>query len=161
VVLRTLSKAFALAGARCGCLVGDPRWWSCWVVDSTVRTALAQYRGRVVSTADAATHHDARALQVILSERERLYTALTTLPRVRQVWPSTANFLLVDCVDAERCLRDAIEAGLLVRDMRRQPAWARRCASASAVRNKTTACCKPGDDMSTREKSCSSTATAP
>ena len=46
------------------------------------------------SAADASTS--------ILSERERLIAELARLPLIRRVWPSDANFLLVDCVDADQ-----------------------------------------------------------
>jgi histidinol-phosphate/aromatic aminotransferase/cobyric acid decarboxylase-like protein len=37
---------------------------------------------------------------------------------VRSVWPSDANFLCIECSDAERFLRDSMAAGLIVRDLR-------------------------------------------
>ena len=38
------------------------------------------------------------------------------------MWPSDANFLLVDCRDAERCMRASIAGGSIVRDLRANPA---------------------------------------
>jgi histidinol-phosphate/aromatic aminotransferase/cobyric acid decarboxylase-like protein len=37
------------------------------------------------------------------------------------VWASDANFILVDCIDADRVLRAAAAVGLIVRDPRSQP----------------------------------------
>ena len=37
------------------------------------------------------------------------------------MWPSAANFLLVDCVDATAVLNAAAAARLLIRDVRREP----------------------------------------
>jgi histidinol-phosphate/aromatic aminotransferase/cobyric acid decarboxylase-like protein len=51
-------------------------------------------------------------------ERERLRAALETKKSVRRVWPSVANFLLIDCVDPEATLAAARDARLLIRDMR-------------------------------------------
>ena len=56
-----------------------------------------------------------------LAERERLATGLAASPRVVKVWPSAANFLLVEFRDAGAALRDIAAAGLLVRDFRSQP----------------------------------------
>jgi histidinol-phosphate aminotransferase len=122
VVLRTLSKAYALAGARCGVLIGDP--------------ALVEFLGRlippyalpspsieaVLRAIDPAQKaaRDTR-IQLILDERERLAAGLARLARIRAVWPSATNFILVDCEDVERCFRAGIAAGLLVRDVRKQP----------------------------------------
>jgi histidinol-phosphate aminotransferase len=122
VVLRTLSKAFALAGARCGALIGDP--------------AVIEFLGRLIppyalpspsiEAALEALELSRRAavnarVQSIANERTRVAAAMARLSSIRKVWPSAANFLLVDCVDAGRCLRAAIAAGLLVRDVRGQP----------------------------------------
>lgn len=122
VVLRTLSKAFALAGARCGALIGDP------AVVEFLRRLVPPYalpspsieavlEGLQPSQLAAV---NARA-QAIGNERTRVAAAMARLSSIRKVWPSAANFLLVDCIDAGRCLRTAAAAGLLVRDVRGQP----------------------------------------
>jgi histidinol-phosphate/aromatic aminotransferase/cobyric acid decarboxylase-like protein len=41
---------------------------------------------------------------------------------VEKVWPSDANFLLVDCRDADRFMSNSLAAGLIVRDLRAHPA---------------------------------------
>lgn len=122
VVLRTLSKAFALAGARCGALIGNP--------------AVVEFLGRLIppyalpspsiEAALEALEPSQRVavnarVQAIQNERTRVAAAMTRLPSIRTVWPSAANFLLVDCIDAGRCLRAAVAAGLLVRDVRGEP----------------------------------------
>jgi len=119
VVLRTLSKAHALAGARCGALLGDPA-----LVD-LLKRMIPPY-ALPAPTIEAALHAlEAPQLafskarrELIVAERARLATALARVPSVRKVWPSAANFLLVECVDPERAFRAAIEAGLLIRDVR-------------------------------------------
>ncbi|MGC4027859.1 MAG: aminotransferase class I/II-fold pyridoxal phosphate-dependent enzyme [Steroidobacteraceae bacterium] len=54
----------------------------------------------------------------MLAERARLAAALAALPGIGRVWPSDANFLLVDCVDADEVLRRVRGAGLIIRDVR-------------------------------------------
>jgi histidinol-phosphate aminotransferase len=125
VVLRTLSKAYALAGARCGTLLGDPA-----LVD-LLKRMIAPY-ALPAPTIDAALHALEPPQQAIarsrreqvIGERTRLATALAQLPGTRKVWPSSANFLLVEWRDAERAFRAALGAGLLVRDVRSHPALA-------------------------------------
>lgn len=92
-VLRTLSKAFALAGARCGYLVG-----SASVIDGlgAVRqpysvNALTQ---AVASVAVRERHAFQPIIETIKTERNRLINALSKIDRV-QVWASAANFILV------------------------------------------------------------------
>lgn len=122
VVLRTLSKAHALAGARCGALLGDPE-----LVDllkrmippyalpaPTIEAALRALEPPHMALANARR-------EVIVSERARLVEALARVPIVRAVWPSSANYLLIECADAERAFGAAIRAGLLIRDVRGYP----------------------------------------
>jgi histidinol-phosphate aminotransferase len=44
---------------------------------------------------------------------------------VDKVWPSDANFLLIDCRDADRFMNNSLAGGLIVRDLRAQPALPR------------------------------------
>jgi histidinol-phosphate aminotransferase len=123
VVLRTLSKAYALAGARCGVLLADPP------VVSLLRRLIPPY-AVPAPTLDAALAaleppHLAMArakVERVIAERERVAAALRTSALVAEIWPSSANFLLIRCTDADRAFRAAVERGLLVRDLRRRTA---------------------------------------
>jgi histidinol-phosphate aminotransferase len=57
----------------------------------------------------------------IVRERARLGAALRELPAVAHVWPSEANFLLVEFDDPAGALKRLREARLLVRDFRDRP----------------------------------------
>ena len=120
IVLRTLSKAFALAGLRVGYLVADPA-----VVDAL--GAIRQiYSVDVLAQSVALAAlgvRDALApvIEDIVAERERLSAGLASLSGVR-VWPSSANFVLVRvprAAEARRRLRD--EHSVLVRDFSSTP----------------------------------------
>ncbi len=123
MVLRTLSKAFALAGLRCGYLVAAPA-----IIDALA--AIRQiYSVDVLAQAVAQTaleHREALAPVVanIVSERERLADLLGNIPSLEQ-WPSEANFILVRAPHASRVrqrLRD--EYSILVRDFSYAPGLA-------------------------------------
>ncbi len=122
VVLRTLSKAYALAGARVGALLARPA-----IVELARRVlppyALAQPSvDAALRALDPAQASATRAhIESTLAERERLRAALAAHPAVVRVWPSDANFLLVACRDAAAFLAGAQRAGILVRDMRAYP----------------------------------------
>jgi len=138
VILRTLSKAHGLAGARCGAAIAAP--------------ALVELLGRImppyampgptVAAALAAldparlarTRHRIRE---IIVERERLGPALAALPGVARVYPSEGNFLLVEFGDVARALRAAAADGLLLREFPGQPGLARclRITVGSRVEN--------------------------
>jgi histidinol-phosphate aminotransferase len=119
VVLRTLSKAFGLAGARVGSLIAQPAIVSLLakvippysIPQLTIETVLA-----TLSPPQLAIQRE-RVAQVC-QERERLRGELARKKSVVKIWPSVANFLLTDFAEPERALAAAREAKLLIRDMR-------------------------------------------
>lgn len=125
VILRTLSKAYALAGARCGALLAHPDIVSLLARVITPYALPTQTIESVLTfTNGAHVAESAQRVALVLEERERLATELARLPLISHVWPSTSNFLLVDCVDSQQVLRAATAAGLIIRDTRAQPGLA-------------------------------------
>lgn len=122
VVLRTLSKAYGLAGARIGTLIADPR-----IVELLRKVvppyAIAQPCIEVALRALGAPQRRLARERVaaLVRERARLAAALAELPCVERVWPSAANFLLTEFTDPARALAQLREARLLVRDFRDRP----------------------------------------
>jgi histidinol-phosphate aminotransferase len=121
-ILRTLSKAHALAGARIGALLAHPE-----LVQLAMRIippyALAQPAVEAaVSALDPAELAASQGrLEGLLAEREYLARGLAKSPLVEKVWPSNANFLLVNCRDADRFTINTTAGGLIVRDLRAHP----------------------------------------
>jgi histidinol-phosphate aminotransferase len=123
VILRTLSKAHALAGARVGAILARPE------MIQLARRVIPPY-----SLAQPAIEAALRALEpaeiaasrarveALLTEREYLRERLRRSPLVDNVWASDANFLLIDCRDADRFMRLCMAGSLIVRDMRANPA---------------------------------------
>lgn len=122
VVLRTLSKAYALAGVRCGTTIADAEIISLLarvippyaVPTATIETVLAvtapQHRARIEEQ-----------IATLIAERDRLTGKLAQAALIQHVYPSDANFLLVECVDADQVLAAAKSVGLIIRDHRSQP----------------------------------------
>jgi histidinol-phosphate aminotransferase len=116
-VLRTLSKAHALAGIRLGALIAHP------VITALVRKIIPPY-AVPQPTVDAAL----RALQPavlaitnerikqLIAERNRLATALLGSPWVERIYPSDANFLLLGTRDPETIMSRAASSRLLLRN---------------------------------------------
>ena len=126
LVLHTLSKAFALAGARCGYVLAAPD-----IID--VLAAVRQlYSVNVLTQAAALTAVERRSnfaptVATIVSERARLEGGLKALGEgaALRVWPSEANFVLIRIPGASRVrerLRD--EYSILVRDFSYAPGLA-------------------------------------
>lgn len=125
VLLRTLSKAWGLAGARVGALLADPALVAILRALAppyplpSLATEAALRRLRPAELAAAR-----RRTAALVARRERLAEALRALPAVRRVWPSAGNFLLVRCADAAAAFAACEQAGVLVRDFSRQPGLA-------------------------------------
>jgi histidinol-phosphate aminotransferase len=122
VLLRTLSKAFAMAGARIGAVIADPD------VIAVLRSLQAPYPVPAPSSAlalaalsDAAQAESRDRIATTVREREALFKALAGLDGVRRVYPSQGNYLLVRFADAGGAFDRLLAAGVVVRDMRAMP----------------------------------------
>ena len=118
-VLRTLSKAHGLAGARCGTLLADAE-----IVKLLRKVippyAITQLTVEAVLQLLEPAQINATTLRIaqIRAERERIAQAVARLPGVQRVWASAANFILAQFADAGLALSRARSAQLLVRDVR-------------------------------------------
>jgi histidinol-phosphate aminotransferase len=115
VVLRTFSKIYGLAGLRVGFAAADPAVID--VLGRVVRTfhvsSLAQIAARAALDD---VDHVARSAQLARTAIERLQREVRG-PGVR-VFPSLANFVLVDCGRPSAPLYDALlRRGVIVRPM--------------------------------------------
>ena len=122
VVLRTLSKAHALAAARIGVAIAAPE------LVAVLRRCQAPYpvpgpvaRLGVEALLPASRAATVARIEQVRRERERVHGALSGLPGVRRVYPSQANFLLVRFDDATAVFDALLGAGIVVRDQRAAP----------------------------------------
>jgi len=120
VVSRTFSKAYGLAGLRCGCLAA-PEPTTRWL-----RTAQSPYSVNAVAAAAlaavAALQPDETFDRYVREVIEaRTYTAAALERLGLRVFPSAANFLLFDAGEgADRMLRHLADRGILIRDRRHE-----------------------------------------
>jgi histidinol-phosphate aminotransferase len=119
VVLRTLSKAYGLAGARCGVLIAHPD------IVALLRKVIQPYAVTQLAIETVFKALEPAALEqanlhvtTLKHERSRVAAELEILSGTLQVWPSQANFLLVEFKDPAAAWRCAHDAGFLLRDMR-------------------------------------------
>jgi histidinol-phosphate aminotransferase len=117
IVLRTLSKAFGLAGARVGTTIADP------AVIAILQKVIAPYPVPVpvlLAALGALSPEGLEAAQQsvgqLIKERARLMAALPKLPVVKTVWPSDTNYILIEVADAARVMATARAAGIVWRD---------------------------------------------
>ncbi|YCI82852.1 histidinol-phosphate transaminase [Enterobacteriaceae bacterium] len=122
VVLRTLSKAFALAGLRCGFTLGSPE------VIALLMKVIAPYP---LSTPVADIAAQALTAQGIAAMRERVATilenrlflmdALRKLPCVEAVFPSETNYVLARITASSAVFKSLWDRGIILRDQNKQP----------------------------------------
>jgi histidinol-phosphate aminotransferase len=115
-VVRTFSKAFALAGARIGYVLASPV-----VVEDLQRVRLPYHMSALTQAAGvtALRHADeaSAGLDAIRIERDRIVRALSEIEGA-MVFPSDANFVLFKPPgDAKEVWRALLDRGVLVRDL--------------------------------------------
>jgi len=116
VVLKTLSKAFGLAGARIGCAVAEPD------LIAIAARALPPYPLPSLSIEAAMTAlapsrrmiHNER-IERLKAERDRLVPLLEQSPVVKSVRNGGGNFVFMQVEDAEGLSRKMRELGIRVR----------------------------------------------
>ncbi|WP_333797554.1 histidinol-phosphate transaminase [Rheinheimera sp.] len=121
VVLRTLSKAFALAGLRCGFTLAAPD------IINALKKMIAPYP-LAAPVADIAT-------QALSSEGQaRMQQSVNTINQLRdtfiqfannqqgvlKVYPSNANYVLLQVKDAAACVAALVKEGILIRNQSSQ-----------------------------------------
>ena len=121
-VLRTLSKAHALAGIRIGCLLASDD------IVEAARRCQAPYPlpqpcvdAALSALSPAALARTSERVRQLRLEHARLGAELAALPAVRRVHSSEGNFLLVRFADAGDAMARLLAAGVVVRDMRAWP----------------------------------------
>ncbi|WP_294902728.1 histidinol-phosphate transaminase [Tatumella sp. UBA2305] len=121
VILRTLSKAFALAGLRCGFTLANPE------VISLLLKVIAPYplSAPVADIAAQALSEQGLALmrenvKTLNQTRGWLQQQLEQCPLVEQVYPSSANYLLVRFTQTT-VFRALWDQGIILRDQSKNP----------------------------------------
>jgi histidinol-phosphate aminotransferase len=116
VVLRTVSKGLALAGARIGVVLASEE-----IID-LVQRVLPPYplptpsiQAAMRAFSDGALAIARKRITELRERRDELAASLRKLACVRRAYPSDANFLLVEFSDAERVATVLRTSGILAR----------------------------------------------
>ncbi|KQN35945.1 histidinol phosphate aminotransferase [Pedobacter sp. Leaf41] len=115
VVLQTFSKAWGLAALRLGMAFSSRK-----VID--VLNKIKPPYNINQATQDLAFEALKNIAQVndwikeSVAERDRLSTVLNTLDIAKKVYPSDANFILVEVTDATQIYDNLVDEGIIVRD---------------------------------------------
>lgn len=115
VVLQTFSKAWGLAGLRLGMAFSSTQ-----VVDIlnkikppyNINQATQDLALAALQNVDQVNEW----IKTTVAERERMSNSLARLAKVGKVYPSDANFILVEIEDAHNVYNKLVDQGIIVRD---------------------------------------------
>ncbi|KQQ26458.1 histidinol-phosphate transaminase [Frondihabitans sp. Leaf304] len=115
LVSRTMSKAFAFAGARVGYLAADPA-----VIDALRLVRLPYHLSSLTQAAAVAALRHANEMLAMVddikAQRDRIVETLTELGY--HPWPTWSNFVLFGgVVDPEAVFEQLLARGIIVRDL--------------------------------------------
>lgn len=116
-IIRTLSKAFALAGLRCGFTLANAE------LIGVLQKVIAPYPLPVPVSDIAAQALSPQGIEQmknrvaeVINLRAELQKNLENLPLVEQVFDSEANYLLFKCQDGQKVFKALWEQGIILRD---------------------------------------------
>ncbi|RAU46795.1 histidinol-phosphate transaminase [Pseudocitrobacter sp. RIT415] len=122
VVLRTLSKAFALAGLRCGFTLANEEVIALLlkvIAPYPLSTPVADIAAQALAPQGITAMRE-RVAQ-ILAERQYLVANLDGIPCVEQVFNSETNYILVRIKASSAVFKSLWDQGIILRDQNKQP----------------------------------------
>ncbi|MGL4860168.1 MAG: aminotransferase class I/II-fold pyridoxal phosphate-dependent enzyme, partial [Enterobacteriaceae bacterium] len=125
VVLRTLSKAFALAGLRCGFTLASEEIIQLLlkvIAPYPIPAPVAYIASQGLS--DEGIGQMKQRVQQLLSTRRWFMEELARSPVVEQVFASASNYILVRFYDSPPLFSELWQQGIILRDQHKQPSLA-------------------------------------
>ena len=114
IILQTLSKAWGLAGLRIGLTLAAPELITLFDrvrYPYNIGTDTLSLAARLLDP-----EKTRKEIDLIRSERKRLEKRLKEFPFIKKIFPSDANFLLVQTPDPKGLYAHLISDGIIVRD---------------------------------------------
>ncbi|MFK8258268.1 histidinol-phosphate transaminase [Erwinia sp. AnSW2-5] len=125
VVLRTLSKAFALAGLRCGFTLANAEVIALLmkvIAPYPLSTPVADIAGQALSDQGIALMR--QHVSELVATREKLIADLRKLDCVEQVFESDTNYILARFTASSQVFKTLWDQGIILRDQNKQPGLA-------------------------------------
>ena len=124
IILRTLSKSYAFAGMRMGCFISGDRDFIALVKSKALDAyplprASIEAAFHVLSPEISAIAAENR--RKLLAERDRVMKAFRGSDQVVHIYPTDANFFLVEMKDAKGFWNYCNERNLILRDFSAKP----------------------------------------
>lgn len=115
VVARTFSKAWGLAGVRCGYCVTSPEI-TLLLYKIKLPYNINKLTSHVVLNALKNYKQKNKFVEAIKHEREFLTSGLTTMPKIKKVFLSDSNFILFECENPTGVYHKLTKKGIIIRD---------------------------------------------
>lgn len=125
VILRTLSKAFALAGLRCGFTLASAEVIALLmkvIAPYPLSTPVADIAGQALSDQGIALMR--QHVAELIATREQLIAELRSLDCVEQVYESDTNYILARFTASSQVFKTLWDQGIILRDQNKQPGLA-------------------------------------
>lgn len=125
VILRTLSKAFALAGLRCGFTLASAEVIALLmkvIAPYPLSTPVADIAGQALSDQGIALMR--QHVAGLIATREQLIADLRSLDCVEQVYESDTNYILARFTASSQVFKTLWDQGIILRDQNKQPGLA-------------------------------------
>lgn len=119
VLLRTFSKAWGLAGVRCGFIVADEE-----IINVLFKVKSPYNMNKLTSDIilSALKKHDKKDnfVKMVVSERNKMFAELTKIDGVLKVFQSEANYILFKVKDADFVYNSLVKKGIIIRNRSNQ-----------------------------------------
>ncbi len=119
VVTRTFSKAWGLAGVRCGYCVTSPHIAKL-LYKIKLPYNINKLTSQVVLNALKNSQQKDKFVEAIKQEREFLTDELKSIAKIKKVYPSESNYILFECDNPTSVYHLLTEKGIIIRDRSNQ-----------------------------------------
>lgn len=120
VILRTFSKAWGMAGARCGLALSQPGIIQ--VLDKIKYPYnINSHTQKLILEALKDRQKLDERINILVTERGMLVSAFKEIPGILEIFPSEANFILIKVESPDLIYQSLLSEGIVVRNRNRQP----------------------------------------
>lgn len=135
VVMQTLSKAWGLAAARVGMAYADARIIALFnKIKPPYNVSGPNQRAALKALGNLKEYENRKA--IILEQRSWLRNQIAAIAVVKKVYPSDANFILVEMTDAGKIYTELVKQGVITRNRNSMVANCLRITVGSPAENK-------------------------
>lgn len=120
IVLRTFSKAWGLAAARCGYCIAHPEIIA-FLFKIKAPYSINVFTEHAILNALQRVPAKEACVKAILKERDYLEAKLKENVYIEKVYPSDANYILIRLPEAKAIQKALMEEGVIIRDRSSQP----------------------------------------